>query len=69
MKTAAKSTAAKQVTVTVIVEGGVVSEIQFSPRKSAKQVRVVVRDYDVTEDNELKKDFNGDLYSESVWSE
>ena len=52
--------------VRVTVEGGVVQHIDVP-----KDVRVVVRDYDVegTEEDQLEKDENGDEFIESIWED
>jgi hypothetical protein len=50
-------------TVEITMKGGVIQEIRLP-----KDVRVIVRDYDVDGPMEgLQKDENGDPYIETVW--
>jgi len=50
-------------TVYITMKGGVIREIQLP-----KDVRVIVRDYDVERNEEgLQKDENGNPYIKTVW--
>ena len=50
--------------IIITVEGGCVQAIEGIP----PNVKVIVHDYDVCEEDETKEDKDGNRYREAVWS-